>query len=351
MRLSQVLAVIMALALGSSALAQRSVAPIQIDIGEWTFTPIAFGNVVESFVAFRDPATLVGDNIACVCFKSEAGGTWSAHAWRSQSRDNAAAHVMATLGIGAEQSDRWGPDIDPSTVPSPTAPIEIRLGLFVDDPLGDGMEEMPDRRQFLEMLVEIGWEATRIDDEIFVPDEDCDPEFRRIFLSAVADGVELALATGSESVDAAEELAASQVQGSLACIVICLRWTWKGAPTLVGCTCTPWGVPTPAPIELWGPIFVGGTQCSVTCWYEATATCTYTRTVTRRYWDCTRCTWTQTGTASGDIKKSRVDFIIPCNAPAPNFCAGGAPDDPSCVEPLGVSPGNWTPDDCPGTPQ
>jgi|GEM_PF-5368929 len=187
------------------------------------------------------------------------------------------------------------------------------------------------RRSYVDQLVSAGWRAASIEFELLDLMHGCD-QVR--LLDIYAEGVEMEIS--SSHPDGAGVASIVADRQSMNCAAGCWEndWTIAG-PTLVGCTVGPW---TLLPIG-GGPIWVGGSQCSMTCWFRATKTCTYTKTKMHENWDCTTCTYTQTGTCTSEVQSSSVAFFPNCVEPVPYVCPP-TPDDngPACP----ASQCSWT---------
>lgn len=329
-RLLFLAALIAGLALVGQAHAQatKSVSGVSIEVGEWTLVPTMEDSRVETILALRTSGTVAGDNISAVWFQ-RGRNTWRVTAWESQNQRDSITYVKSALGI-SDKSDWLWPIAGPFNVQNPPAPTDFADGLFVGDVMRQVVDAQSDRKQFLGDLVASGYRAAVIDVELFDLTNAC---VQADILTYIAEGIEIELVQTPETLGAGEAHAFNQMQ-TLACISICLRWTWNGTPTLVGCTCT------------WGP--GGGAEwigihCAMQCHFTGNSTCTYTRVQRRRTWSCATCTWTETGTHTGTVTCPSTEYFLdPCAPPPPPYVC---PPGPDCNCPKPNTSITWT-----GTP-
>ena len=316
--------------------------------------PTLLDGKVESFVALREDAPY-GENLTAVWYRKIAAadgtGSWQTKAFDDQDQSKAIRAVKQALALADSTDESW-----PVAVAAVAAaePEPMAKGLLESDALAPLVAELEDPQPIVEMLEDAGWQAAWIGPLEGVALATAGPDAvactQEAVLAALASGVE---ADPSGSADA-EAVAFAKLQ---TCWSICLKWTWEGTPTCTGCTTT-WTLcgtgASDCPAGYAGePAGSGRTnlaQCAVLCWFEGTLNCTWTRTNTKRNWDCTRCTWTQAGTTSETIySKSTKYFNTPsgCNMPAPGtYTCPATPDDPnpSCDSPHQTqSPSGWTP--------
>lgn len=239
--------------------------------------------------------------------------------------------IKSSLGISDGFDIRWAVwTARPETVvPTEDPGTPYKAGFFIGDPVGDVVDEGAVRDAIVEALVAIGYVAADVPIEKWDFTSDCETTS---ILNAITTGVE----ANANAASVAEAVAFAVMQE---CTPRCIGWTWTTAgPTPTGCT------PATPAWTVWGTwSFVGFPQCSITCWYHATTTCTYTRTRFRRTWHCVTCSWTETGSVTGTAAATSVVFIDDCARPATYTCPAG-PDDTSCRCPPGT-PLVWT-----GTP-
>jgi len=299
-------------------------------MGDWTFIPTLSksGTRVESILALRTSGNIVGDNIVGVWMR-RGSSTWRLLAWSEQNTGQIVSYVKDNLGISDRYDRRWPVAPDDATA---SAPVGFSNGVLADDPMRTTIEDAPNPRGFLQDLVDSGWAAALIEFEIADADKGCS---QHQLLEVYAESVEIERATvAADDGEGVDHL----VQGlsAVACIDICWdhEFTISG-PTLTGCTIVGgWGPPG-------DPIWTGGGQCAMTCWYEATQTCTWTRTQKQVNWDCSTCTFTQTGTCSETIQSQSTQYFPDCTEPVMYVCPP-LPDDTGPNPPL-CNPGNWTP--------
>lgn len=327
----------------NAATGERTISGVRISLGEegrrWTLVPTLLDGKVESFVALREDAPY-GENLTAVWYRkiAAADGTesWQTKAFDDQDQSKAIRAVKQALALADSTDESW-----PVAVAAVAAaePEPMAKGLLESDALAPLVAELEDPQPIVEMLEDAGWQAAWIGPLEGVALATAEPDAvacsQAAVLTAVASGVE-AGASGD-----AEAVAFAELQAG--CSDICLPWTWTSAgPTCTGCVVAAWrqvGVPEPdAP------------HCAMLCWFETTLNCTWIRTMTRRTLDCTRCSWTETGTTSETITaKSTTYFVGPsgCNWPPPaTFTCPTSPDNPNpgCGSPRQTqSPGGWTP--------
>ena len=146
----------------------------------------------------------------------------------------------------------------------------------------------------------------------------------------MAHGVEDQVANGADG----EQTTHDELNNNGNACAICIPWTWTlpGTTTKTCSASGPWKITS-------GPIWVGGTQCTETCWYSAPGTCICSRQRKKRNWNCTTCTWTQTGTYSGPLVTNNVEFFLDCQEPPSYVCPPSPNGTPT---PTGPCTG-WTP--------
>lgn len=124
------------------------------------------------------------------------------------------------------------------------------------------------------------------------------------------------------------------------CGAWCFPWTTYSTPTQTGCS--------ESCAYSSGP-FWNQAECAAMCWFECTVTRTWQRTATKTYYDCTTCTWTQTGSSTEEVMEESVAYLLsPCSATG--YTCPAVPDDLACDNPATGSPGGWTPGSCPNPP-
>lgn len=301
----------------------KSAGPIQITMGNWTLTPQLSDGDVEGFLAILAPGTEVGDNLTAVWYKKESNDTYTTWAWETQSRANAIAWLKQSKSLNGDSDKLWGISAF-NAISSPTAPSEIRNGVFLTDPFSASLETMTEaeKQAFLDLLAAAGWRVSTVEAGMEVMQQNCDP---LVVVRAIEVGVEIYADGGGDG-----EAAAYASISDWWCqnIGICVPWTWTiSGPTVTGCTTTGWTI-TSGPV--WNQI-----HCSVHCTYDVTVTCTYTRTRKRRLANCNTCTWTETATITGGTAVCSSDIYYGdtgCVAPVPLPACPG----PSCVTPQNV---------------
>jgi hypothetical protein len=290
---------------------ERSVSGVRIRLGgygrEWALVPTLLDGKVESFLALREDL-VYGENFTAVWYRKVAAAE----------------------------------------------PEPMVKGVLESDALAPLVADLEDPQPIVEMLEDAGLKAAWIGPleggQLATAEPGVVACPQDVVLGAIASGVEADPSGGAD----AEAVAFAKLQ---ACWDICVRWTWWGTPTCTGCTAT-WILcgtgQSGCPGGYEGDPAVNGrrdeAQCAVLCWFEGELNCAWTRTNTRRNWDCTRCTWTQTGTTSETIySKSTKYFNTPsgCNMPAPGaYTCPASPDNPNpeCDSPHQTqSPGGWIP--------
>lgn len=327
------LAVASALLAGTPALGQSRVSHFHSDIGAWTYVPLveddASGTTCDVFVAFRSSGA-TGNNIRAILYIRTAAGPWTGEAWTNVEPWDIVLHCKDRFDIGDESDESWLRDVDLFAIdPGPGEPYAG--GLLAADPLQEIVAAASSPEEILELLESIGYPATAEAIGAAAAEPICSP---MIVLDAMSTGVEAG--ENDPLVSAEEEAHAAFAAAN--CSQACLPWTWTTAgPTLVSCTCGPWAFSD-------GPWWVGGTQCSATCWFSISTTCTYQRTRTKRKSDCTTCSWTQTATSTkSGVKRSSVTFHPePCTGLPPGYTCPGGPDNTDCPA-SGAPSGGWAP--------
>lgn len=305
----------------------RSVSGVQIEIGEWTLVPTMEDSRVETILALRTSGNLTGDNIGAVWFQ-RGRNTWRVVAWESQDLKDAISFVKSDLGINDKHDSVW-PVAGPFNVVNPPTPVDFANGLLTGDAMRGIVDTHSDPKELLEDLVDIGYRAAVIEIELVDIIYNCN-EFA--VFEVIAEGIEIELQQTTATFGEGETHAFNQIQ-TLACISFCIRWTWNGAPTLVGCTCT-WGPSTGCE---WNTL-----RCAMVCHFTGTSTCTYTRVQRRRTWSCNTCTWTETGTKTGQVLCTSTEYFV-----GPDGCTGNpgpgyvAPAGPDCNCPQPFGPITW----------
>ena len=340
------------------ATGERTVSGVRISLGEegrrWTLVPTMLDGKVESFVALREDAAY-GDNLTAVWYRktAHADGTesWETKAFAEQDQPKAIRAVKDALALADSTDESWPVAVAPVAA---TAPEALVKGVLETDALAPLVADLDDPQPLVEMLEGAGWKAAWIGPLEGVAVATAEPGViacpQTAVLAALASGVDADPSGGAD----AEAVAFAKLQ---TCWSICLKWTWEGTPTCTGCTaiwtlCGTGASDCPAGYagEPAGSGRMDPAQCAVLCWFEGTLNCAWTRTNTKRNWDCTRCTWTQTGTTSETIySKSTKYFNIggQCNMPAPVACTCPAsPDNPNpgCDSPHQTQrPAGWIP--------
>ena len=342
----------------AAATGERTVSGVRITLGEegrrWTLVPTLLDGKVESFLALREDVAY-GENLTAVWYRkvSSADGaeSWESRAFEDQNQSKAIRAVKEALALGDSTDESWPV---PMAAVAAAEPEPMVKGVLESDALAPLVADLDDPQPIVEMLEGAGWKAAWIGPLEGVALATAEPGVvacpQAVVLGALASGVEVDPSGGAD----AEAVAFAKLQ---ACWNICVRWTWWGTPTCTGCTAT-WILcgtgQSGCPGGYEGDPAVNGrrdpAQCAVLCWFEGTLNCTWTRTNTKRNWDCTRCTWTQTGTTSETIySKSTKYFNTPsgCNMPAPGaYTCPASPDEPNpgCDSPHQTqSPGGWIP--------
>jgi len=327
------LAVASALLAGTAAFGQSRVSHFHVDIGTWTYIPIveddAAGTTCDAFVGFKTSA-VTGSNIRAILYTRSSSGAWSGEAWTGVEPWDVVLHCKGRFDIPDSSDEAWLLDVDPASVdPGPGEPYAG--GLLTTDPLQTIVASASSPEEILELLESVGYPATAEAIGAAAAEPICSPV---IILDAMSLGVE-----GGEAdplINAEEEAQAAFAAAN--CNLPCMPWTWTtSGPTLLGCTCGPW-------VFSDGPWWVGGSQCSATCWFSTTTTCTYERTRTKRKSDCTTCTWTQTATSTKNgVKAKSVSFHPePCTGLPPGYTCPAGPDNADCPS-SGAPSGGWTP--------
>lgn len=124
----------------------RTVSDLEVALGEWQLVPTLVGAKVESFVALRDPALAVGDNVTAIWFLREATGDWHSLAWPVPDQSKSIAHVKKVLGLSDSSDAMWPEtategDLDPANASEPSP---FGVGLFESDPLTAIVESLPE---------------------------------------------------------------------------------------------------------------------------------------------------------------------------------------------------------------
>ena len=341
-----------------AATGERSVSGVRISLGaegrRWSLVPTLLDGKVESFLALREDMAY-GENLTAVWYRkvAQAGGaeSWETKAFEDQDQSKAIRAVKQALALADSTDESWPVAV---AAVAAAAPEPMIKGVLETDALAPLVAALEDPQPFVEMLEHAGWKAAWIGPLEGVAVATAEPGVvacpQDVVLGAIASGVEAGASAGAD----AEAVAFAKLQ---ACWNICLKWTWEGAPTCTGCRAT-WTLcgtgASDCPAGYAGqPAGNGRTdlsQCAVLCWFEGTLNCTWTRTNTKRNWDCTLCTWTQTGTTSETIySKSTKYFNTPsgCNMPAPGtYTCPANPDNPNpgCGSPHQTQrPGGWIP--------
>ena len=328
------LAATSALLVGVDAFGQSRVSDFHVDIGTWTYIPVveddASGTTCDAFGGLKATA-VTGSNIRAILYSRSSSGTWSAEAWTDVEPWDVVLHCKDRFGITDDSDEAWLLDIDPDAVnPGPGAPYSG--GLLATDPLQAIVTTASSPEEILELLESVGYPATAEAIGAASAEPICSPV---VILDAMSLGVESGEA--DPLINAEEEAQAAFAAAN--CNLPCIPWTWTtSGPTLLGCTCGPWTFSD-------GPWWVGGSQCSATCWFSTSTTCTYERTRTKRKFDCTTCTWTQTATSTKNgVKAKSVTFHPdPCGSTVPpGYTCPAGPDDGGCPS-SGAPSGGWAP--------
>lgn len=172
----------------------RTVSDLHITLDEWAIVPTLIGNRVESFVALRDPASAVGDNVTAVWFLRIDDRAWRTYAWHDQDNYAAIAHIKGTLGLDDSTDASWpvaeaqqGVDVTEGSEPD-----KFATGVFEDDPFAPIIDQMSEPGVLIESLDGSGWSAARI--SIWTETSDCT---QNEILSGLAAMVEADIATGA----------------------------------------------------------------------------------------------------------------------------------------------------------
>ena len=300
------------------------VSPVQWTSGEWSFVPTISqsGSRMDSLLALRTSGTIMGNNITGVWFKRGAT-TWRAVAWEEQDISKVITNVKGELGIDDHFDSLW--PVSPNAV-SASPYAAFTNGVFSADPVRVAIEQSADPEDYVQQLVASGWPAAFIAFEVVDLVGGCD-EFAILDTFALAVEMEISPAY----VDGAGVAASVAARQNMACGDWCWEndWTIAG-PTLVSCTNTGWTL-------ISGPTWVGA-QCHVVCWFQTTQTCSWTKTKMHENWDCSTCTYTQTGTCSGPAQAESIEFFDdPCVQPATMTCPAAPDDAPPPCGPSGVT--------------
>lgn len=205
----------------SVANGQWTVPGVHVQINDWRYTPILSGpagaEVVHSFLALGDPATMQGSNIAAVWYRATAGCEWVKKAWQGQDEWKVIKQIKSELGIGSEFDDEWAvwSPKDGNAAPAGEG-VPYERGFFLGDYVGDLVNASPARDSLVAALVSLGYSSADIATEKaeFTIDCECDAA-----LAAMRAGVEAQIRTGSDG----EALATAALAE---CAAICLPWTW-----------------------------------------------------------------------------------------------------------------------------
>jgi hypothetical protein len=340
------------------ATAERTVSGVRISLGEegrrWTLVPTMLDGKVESFLALREDLAY-GENLTAVWYRkstsADGAESWETKAFEDQDQSKAIRAVKNALSLADATDGSWPAPVAPVAA---AAPESLVKGVLETDALAPLVADLDDPQPLVEMLEGAGWKAAWIGPLEGVAVATAEPDAvacpQAAVLAALASGVDADPSGGAD----AEAVAFAKLQ---TCWSICLKWTWEGTPTCTGCTAI-WtlcgtgasGCPAGYAGEPAGSGRTDPAQCAVLCWFEGTLSCAWTRTNTKRNWDCTRCTWTQTGTTSETIySKSTKYFNIggQCNMPAPGaYTCPASPDNPNpgCDSPHQTQrPAGWIP--------
>ncbi|MEQ8770181.1 MAG: hypothetical protein RIB60_06700 [Phycisphaerales bacterium] len=302
---------------------------------------------VESFVSYRVDADARTTDIDAV-WREFDNGSWTTSAWPSSvSVEEALVWVADELALPYPDTESWPIDfeVDPTLMPT-VAPEAFGVGVFEDDPAAPLTATVADSGELVGELEGVGYEAGNAPGAVSgtvggpvpePPGGQCGCEDLCI-LNSMAAGVAAELAQAGSGEQAAHDF----VQAAAAC---CIPWTWTTATT----PWNPWACCGAWVLDPAFPSPVMNGPCSANCHYERDVCRTKTRTRVRRLLNCTRCTWTETKTQTGQ-QKGRVTvnlvgsgcaippgFACPLPPAIVRACAGG-PD-------TGVTTSGWV-----GTP-
>ncbi|MCB9840199.1 MAG: hypothetical protein H6809_00935 [Phycisphaeraceae bacterium] len=261
---------------GSAANAQTYLpSECSIEMGEWAFTPVVLEisgvRAVEAFLALRDHATLVGDNIGSVLYVRDTGATggWSSFGWATQDQWAAIEWVKAEFSIAASHDALWQTtQAAPSTPAAPATPDAFDDGVLESNPLAAVATPSPEWDAIVELLENAGWQTADIPSEESAAETTCPNDPVVGVLAQIVDAVE-----GGQDV---EDAMSDAWDSFLGCLPFCIPMTAHGLPGPVSC-----GAPGP-----YGPPVQFPTGPYVYCDYSRTRTCTQSRGAGTIHWDC-----------------------------------------------------------------
>lgn len=333
---TSVLAVVASLTISALVCGAGTVSRVKIEMDGWHYVPTLSqsGTRVESILAIREPGTEVGSNLTAVWFK-RGQNLWRTYTWTTQDRAAIIKYVKDDIGIGDQWNYLW--PVSPGATAA-SAPVGFMSGVVGSDSVRSSIESSSVPESAVRALELLGHPAAALHLELVDLVHGCD---QTAVLEIVAEGIQLELAQSPTNAGLGIDAMTDDL-ASLTCLDMC----WDREVVIAGPTCTGcnigaagWGAPPPG----YGPTWIGGGQCAMVCWYQATLNCTYSRTMKQINWDCSTCTWTQTGTTSESLIRKSTEYFPNCVQPVPYACPG-APDDTTanCGDGL-QSPGGWTP--------
>lgn len=316
-----VLSVFALLLCASAANADRSVANIQIEIGNWMFIPTLSDGEVETFVAIRTDAP-TGNNITSMWYTLNPDDSWSVWGWEDQDQSKTIGYVKSFLALPDETDSVW--PIAPTPVNPADHPAKtMTRGVFSDDPLAEALTTVTDPTELLDFLVSVGWEAAR--NPVIAGCEDIEP-----WLQALVDVVDAELIQpGSAQFDQP----------------ICQN------PPPPTCTPTKVSTTTETCTGTWGAATTTLQPTTGGCWlrnsWSASVTYTQTKTTVFTYSNCSTCTQTETRsrTCTARLAENDTDYglVSPCSAGIPAGYTPPAASKQPCDCPAGncIPTNNW----------
>lgn len=186
---------------GANAQSAYHAAPLAIELGDWALTPIvqdsAGGPQVHSFLALNQGAAY-GSSLQAVWYIKDATAecSWYARTWETTDAWDAIKTVKTELGIPDSDDLNWAITVGPSPGSEPKPTYDYSKGFVADDGLGRAINSVPDRDQWVQWLVAIGYKAADVKFEKDV--ESADPAYPSTVLGQYARAAEQLLAQSSQ---------------------------------------------------------------------------------------------------------------------------------------------------------
>ncbi len=328
----------------SASAQQHDVSPVAVQLDVWSFTPIVTqtgsATTVHSFLALKDPGSVVGANITAVWYVRDPlnPAVWNPKSWQTQDQWQIIQQIKVALAIPDSSDDRWLTIVlPPQTSTATTEPASnFAFGVLESDPLAPIVVQSQDPQPLVQYLSDIGYPAANMQSS--TSSSGCT---QTTTLNGMATGVEASLAADQSS--------------AVSSSVMHAYWAATCAQQLG----TPPPPPTCPPSKTYGAAGAWGAWTGVSdyasCGSSVPCTggviCSYCRTsrrirsrvVTITAANCAVTTCTQTQTQTGEEK-----HVCACQ-PAP--CPAGPIVVPYCPTAINIAPitptttnsGDWLP--------